>query len=351
MAMLEIKGLCKSFGEVHAVDHVDLTVEDGEMLCLLGPSGCGKTTLLRLLSGFLEADEGSILMAGTDVTHLPPERRPTSLVFQNYALFPHLTVYENIAFGLKLQKRPVSEIKKRVEHAMDIVDLVGKGGRAITQLSGGQQQRVALARALIMEPKVLLLDEPLSNLDAKLRVETRQQIRRLQQNVGITAVFVTHDQEEAMTMGDQVVILESGKLQQKGSPIELYRKPRNLFVAGFLGTPSMNFLDVSCVGGNCTLNDKVLPVKGTVPDDGGYVLGIRPEDICLGENGQMEPVSALVVQVELLGADALVYLAYNGKVISCRVPSTAVPEQGQEIGVTFQIEKALLFHRESGICV
>ncbi len=235
MQMLQIRNLCKSFNETRAVDHVSLDVEDGEMLCLLGPSGCGKTTLLMSMSGFLTPDEGSILMDGVDVTDLPPERRPTALVFQNYALFPHLTVFENVAFGLRAKKTPLREIRVRVEEMLEIVGLTGKDGRGIHQLSGGQQQRVALARSLVMKPKVLLLDEPLSNLDAKLRVETRQQIRSIQKSVGITSIFVTHDQEEALTMADRIAVMRDGKIEQHGTPQEIYHNPGNRFVVDFIG--------------------------------------------------------------------------------------------------------------------
>ena len=244
MQMPQIRNLCKSFNETRAVDHVSLDVEDGEMLCLLGPSGCGKTTLLMSMSGFLTPDEGSILMDGVDVTDLPPERRPTALGFQNHALFPHLTVFENVAFGLRAKKTPLKEIRIRVEEMLEIVGLSGKGGRGINQLSGGQQQRVALARSLVMKPKVLLLDEPLSNLDAKLRVETRQQIRSIQKSVGITSIFVTHDQEEALTMADRIAVMRDGKIGQHGTPQEIHHKPGNRFVADFMG--KSNFMRRAC---------------------------------------------------------------------------------------------------------
>ena len=244
MAMVVLDGLCKSFGDVHVVDHVSLEVEEGEMLCLLGPSGCGKTTLLRLLSGFLQEDAGTISMGGVDVTRLAPEARPTSLVFQNYALFPHLNVFDNVAFGLKVKKLPMKEIRQKVADMLVVVGLEGKDTRAISQLSGGQQQRVALARALVMEPKVLLLDEPLSNLDAKLRLETRGQIRRIQQSVGITSIFVTHDQEEALTMADRVAVMRSGKIEQLATPRDIYYHPGNSFVADFIG--KSNFMKGAC---------------------------------------------------------------------------------------------------------
>ena len=348
MSMIEIKDLCRSFGEVHAVDHVTLNIEEGEMLCLLGPSGCGKTTLLRLLSGFLDADSGTIMLDGKDVTKLPPERRPTSLVFQNYALFPHLNVYENVAFGLKIKKLPSKEIREKVMHALDVVELTGRDGRAITQLSGGQQQRVALARALVMEPKVLLLDEPLSNLDAKLRVETRQQIRELQQRVGITSVFVTHDQEEAMSMGDKIAIMESGKLQQFGSPMELYRNPCNKFVAGFLGTPAMNFLAAVVKDGAVSVDGVTIPGMGEGLADGEYTFGVRPENLAIGNNGQMDSLKATILQMELLGANALVYLDYKGLRLCAKIEVDETLKVGQEVELTCDIKRCHLFDNETG---
>lgn len=233
--MVELTNVSKSFGQVTAVDNVSLQVKAGEMLCLLGPSGCGKTTLLRILAGFLQPEQGTVAMNKQDVTNLPPEKRPTSLVFQNYALFPHLNVFDNIAFGLKIKKLPMSEIRKGVEQILEVVGLTGKEKRFIRQLSGGQQQRIALARALVMKPSVLLLDEPLSNLDAKLRVETRVHIQRIQKSLGITSIFVTHDQEEALAISDRIAIMQQGKIVQVGTPEETYTMPNSKFVADFIG--------------------------------------------------------------------------------------------------------------------
>ncbi len=342
MAQLEIRDLCKSFGTVKAVDKVNITISEGEMLCLLGPSGCGKTTLLRILSGFLEPDSGQVLMGGQDMTQLPPDKRPTSLVFQNYALFPHLNVFENIAFGLKIKKMPSAAIQQKVTEMLDVVGLTGMEKRAISQMSGGQQQRVALARALVMEPKVLLLDEPLSNLDAKLRVETRRQIRRIQQSMGITAVFVTHDQEEAMSMGDKIAILQAGALQQLGSPMELYRHPANQFVAGFLGTPAMNFFQAQAKAGEVWLGSHHFPPAEPQPD-GPCLLGVRPEDISLLPRGAETALVGKINQVEPLGDHALAYLSYGEQSFCCRCSDFEDLAEGQEVAFQFQLERVKVF--------
>lgn len=235
MSKVDIRNITKYYGDVLAVDDVSIEINKGELLGLLGPSGCGKTTLLRVMSGFLQPNEGSIYMGGTNVTSMPPEKRPTSLVFQNYALFPHLSVFENIAFGLKVKKLPMDQIRREVKEILKVIDLQGIEDRSVSQLSGGQQQRIALARGLVMKPEVLLLDEPLCNLDAKLRVETRDHIKRIQKSLGITSVFVTHDQEEALSICDRIVIMKDGKVLQIGTPEEIYGQPTSKFAADFIG--------------------------------------------------------------------------------------------------------------------
>jgi iron(III) transport system ATP-binding protein len=222
-------------GEVTAVDDVTLQIEKGEFVTLLGPSGCGKTTTLRMIAGFEFPTTGNIRLDGEIINDLPPHKRDMSMVFQSYAIFPHLTVFENIAYGLRVKRRPKAEISERVERVLNLVELEGFGGRTPEQLSGGQQQRVALARALVMEPKVLLMDEPLSNLDAKLREQMRSEIRHIQKQIGITSVYVTHDQIEAMTMSDRIVVMNEGRIEQVGSPTEIYRRPSSRFVADFIG--------------------------------------------------------------------------------------------------------------------
>lgn len=232
-------------GEVNAVNGVSLSIKRGDLVTLLGPSGCGKTTTLRLIAGFEFPTRGQIVLDGAPINNLPPHRRNMSMVFQSYAIFPHLNVFENIAYGLEVQKRPRDEIKRRAARVLELVELGGFENRAPNQLSGGQQQRVALARALVMEPKVLLMDEPLSNLDAKLREQMRTEIRRIQQRLGITSVYVTHDQVEAMTLSDQVVVMSKGKISQIGTPTEIYRRPRTRFVADFIGRA--NFIEATVI--------------------------------------------------------------------------------------------------------
>jgi len=247
-ASITLKNLTKRFGELLAVDDVNLTVEAGTLVCLLGPSGCGKTTTLRMIAGFEEPSQGQVLIGDDDITRIPPYARPTAMVFQSYALFPHMSVFENIAYGLKARRRPKAEIEQQVNEAIHLMELEGNERKSPPQLSGGQQQRVALARALVIRPKVLLFDEPLSNLDAQLRVRMRSEIRGLQHRLGITSVYVTHDQEEAFSIADVVALMNKGKLIQLGSPRELYRQPADRFVAEFVGLS--NVVPVELVDSN-----------------------------------------------------------------------------------------------------
>ena len=236
MVTIDLKELTKRFGEVIACDKIDLHVEDGELFTLLGPSGCGKTTILRCIAGFYTPEEGDVFFDKTNMTRVPPNHRNTGMVFQNYAIWPHMKVFDNVAFGLKIRKVPKETIRKKVEDILELVRLGGLAGRTPFQLSGGQQQRVALARALVIEPTVLLLDEPLSNLDAKLRVEMRHEIKRIQKEFGITTVYVTHDQEEALSISDRIAVMELGHIRQVDSPVDIYEEPDNLFVADFIGS-------------------------------------------------------------------------------------------------------------------
>ena len=264
---IQIQGLVKRFGATTALDHVDLEIQPGELFFLLGPSGCGKTTLLRHIAGFYTPDEGTIRIGGEDVTHVPPHKRDTGMVFQSYALWPHMTLAENVAFGLQMRKVPKAEAAERVRAALAAVKMEDKASRKPNQLSGGQQQRVALARALVVQPRCLLLDEPLSNLDAKLRLEMRLEIRRICKESGLTAVYVTHDQKEALSIADRLAVMQAGRLEQVGSPLEVYRKPKNRFVASFIG--ETNFLPPDFFGAQASF-------------PGAGALSVRPEVVRFG---------------------------------------------------------------------
>jgi putative spermidine/putrescine transport system ATP-binding protein len=275
--------LVKKYGSTYAVKDVSLDVGDGEMVCMLGPSGCGKTTTLRIVGGFITPDDGDVLIDGQSVLRLPPERRPTGMVFQRYTLWPHLDVWHNVAFGLELRRKPRAEIDRAVRDALELVGLPGVERRFPSQLSGGQQQRVALARALVLEPRILLLDEPLSNLDAQLRVRMREELTGIQRRVGITSVFVTHDQEEALSIADRIAVMRGGLVEQVATPSELYARPATLFVATFVGT--MNLIDgVVDADGHGRVESLDLPADESArrqPDD-SIVVGIRPEDLAIG---------------------------------------------------------------------
>jgi putative spermidine/putrescine transport system ATP-binding protein len=280
MAALHLSNVSKKFAELLAVDDLSLEVADGEFVVLLGPSGCGKTTTLRMIAGFIESTAGSVRIGARDVTQDPPYRRNVGFVFQNYALFPHLTVAENVAFGLRRRRRPEREIGERVARALALVRLEGFEARMPRQLSGGQQQRVAIARALVIAPDVLLLDEPLSNLDAKLRRDVRAELRRLQQLSGITTVMVTHDQDEAMSIGDRLVVMNHGRVQQVGTPQALYRHPANRFVAGFIGRGNFLAGAPGAAGKSFVTRGGAAIVCGRI-DPGADTLLIRPENIAV----------------------------------------------------------------------
>lgn len=316
MSKVDIKNITKYYGDVLAVDDVSIKIEKGELIGLLGPSGCGKTTLLRVMSGFLKPNGGSIFMGGNDVTDLPPEKRPTSLVFQNYALFPHLSVFDNIAFGLKVKKVPMEQIRKDVKDILKVIDLEGIENRSVSQLSGGQQQRIALARGLVMKPEVLLLDEPLCNLDAKLRVETRDHIKRIQQSLGITSVFVTHDQEEALSICDRIVIMKDGKVLQVGTPEEIYGQPTSKFAADFIG--KSNLLKGTTDENDNDQNNFTLESgqKVIVNNKDGHVgvgdVLIRPENVSIANEAVTDAgINCIAGEVD--------YITYLGEVTYYRV--------------------------------
>ena len=291
MAKLEIKDVHKSFGKNHVVKGINLSIGDGEFLCLLGPSGCGKTTLLRMIAGLTETDEGQIIINGKDMTDLPPDKRSNGMVFQNYALFPHMTVEQNIAYGLKRHRVPKDETKRRVQFGLEMVRMEGLGKRYPRELSGGQQQRVALARALVMNPDLLLLDEPLSNLDAKLRKEMRLEIRNIQKKLNVTTIFVTHDQEEALTMADTIAIMNGGVVEQLGSPLEMYEHPNTQFVASFIGGTNLIEGEVVTSEGNAvTVRCGKTMLRGltnnTLTPGQKVITSQRPERLRLHANGE-----------------------------------------------------------------
>ena len=306
--IIEIQGVTKRFGGVTAVDHVDLTVADGELFTLLGPSGCGKTTLLRLLAGFYQPDGGTIRFGDRVVNGLPPYERRIGMVFQNYALWPHMTVTDNISYGLRLRKLPAPEVQARLQEGLRKVNLTRFETRYPGQLSGGQQQRVALARALVLNPDILLLDEPLSNLDAKIRIQVRAEIRRLQQELRITTIYVTHDQEEALSLSDRVAVMRDGHVLQVGPPKELYERPRTRFVADFVGTNNLVPGEVQGAGGrggDLVVSTALGPLRAVASGavSGRCVLAVRPENVALGApaSGEGNRVDGRVSLVSYLG--------------------------------------------------
>ncbi|MFH1640298.1 MAG: ABC transporter ATP-binding protein [Chloroflexota bacterium] len=307
---LELRNISKGFGGQKVLRNLSLGIKKGELCCLLGPSGCGKTTLLRIIDGLLPPDGGHLYLMGNDITPLPPQKRNIGLVFQNYALFPHMNVSDNIAYGLHRRKITFKAIKSRVDGALKLVQLEGYGDRRIHELSGGQQQRVALARSLVIEPELLLLDEPLSNLDARLRADVRDEIRRIQQSLGITTIYVTHDQEEAMGISDRIVVMNRGKIEQVGSPREIYEKPASRFVADFIGR--MNFIPGKVIGTKLMLFGRIFDLPyGNWRDGIEVVCAIRPEKLRLEKNDGGQ-VTGTVTDVVYLGATVRYYLATDG---------------------------------------
>ena len=346
---VSIDHVSKHFGDFHALDDINFTIKQGEFFSLLGPSGCGKTTLLRIIAGFEFPDEGTVLFDDQNIISLPANKRQSNTVFQSYALFPHLSVYENVAFPLRLKKIAKSEIDEKVKKYLHLVQLEQHMYKKPNQLSGGQRQRVAIARALINEPKVLLLDEPLSNLDARLRLQTREEIRRIQKETGITTIFVTHDQEEAMSISDLIVVMKDGMIQQIDAPQEVYDDPANLFVAKFLGTPAIHVFHGEAKGGELYLageNTPVLSVPGVA--DQKLWVGVRPEGLIPDPAG---PLCCSLRSVEVMGRDTSVVFdhpAADSENPRAIVASARRPKAGEtQVRFSLDREKVHLFRKDT----
>jgi multiple sugar transport system ATP-binding protein len=347
MAQVTIRGVRKTFGAVDVIHGVDLDIADGEFVVLVGPSGCGKSTLLRMIAGLETISGGTIQIGDRVVNHLPPAQRDIAMVFQNYALYPHMTVADNMAFALKLRKTDAATVNDRVQKAAEILGLKPYLARYPRQLSGGQRQRVAMGRAIVRDPQVFLFDEPLSNLDAKLRVQMRTEIKELHQRLKTTTIFVTHDQIEAMTMADRIVVMHDGIIEQIGTPLELYDSPRNLFVAGFIGSPAMNFLKGAAKGdGSVEVGGTRLPVAGkhSVADGQPVVYGIRPEHLELANDG----FPAKVAVVEPTGSETMVVVRVGEEEMVALFRERHQFAPGQTVHLRPRVEQVHLFDGQSG---
>jgi len=351
MATVTFDHVTKRFGDVVAVNDLSLEVRDGEFLVLVGPSGCGKTTALRIIAGLEEQTSGDIRIGDRVVNDVPPKDRDIAMVFQNYALYPHMTVYDNLAFGLKLRGTPKAEIDRRVSEAGETLAIEHLLKRKPKELSGGQRQRVAVGRAIVREPAVFLMDEPLSNLDAALRIQTRAELQKLHQRLLRTTVYVTHDQIEAMTMGDRIAVLKEGVLQQLDTPQLLHERPANLFVAGFIGSPAMNFFPATVVGApEAAVADAGFfraPLSGPAARSLGkeVVVGVRPEDISAAQQNGHLIVDAQVEVVEFLGNELQLHLNADGKPFVARVSTETRTRPGAPIRVGFDLRKMHVFDR------
>ena len=365
MASISCRHVKKVYpGNVTAVPDFNLEIADKEFIVFVGPSGCGKSTTLRMIAGLEEISGGEMYIGDRLINDVPPKDRDIAMVFQNYALYPHMTVYKNMAFGLELRKMPKDEIDKRVREAAKILEIEHLLDRKPKALSGGQRQRVAMGRAIVREPKVFLMDEPLSNLDAKLRVQTRTQIAALQRQLGVTTLYVTHDQTEALTMGDRIAVIKLGILQQVGAPTELYDRPANVFVAGFIGSPSMNLNTHPVVNGKAKIGEDTVDLpaeavnKLTAEDNGQIVVGFRPEDASLAAPDEANAFSLKVMNVEDLGSDGYIYgniitdgsaaeastmMSDQNKLTTIRVNPRALPKLGDTVKIKIDPSKMHLF--------
>jgi multiple sugar transport system ATP-binding protein len=365
MAELKVSGLTKEYSDVVAVHEMDLEVNDGEFVTFVGPSGCGKSTTLQCIAGLTFPTRGTIQIGNEDVTNFPPKDRGIAMVFQNIALFPHMDVYDNISYGLRLRDTPKTEIDTRVERAVETLQLDGMMHRMPNELSGGQRQRVAIGRAIVRDPDVFLMDEPLANLDAKLRTHMRTEIQRIQRDLDVTTVYVTHDQEEAMTMSDRIVIMNDGEIQQVAPPLECYNMPANRFVAGFIGSPSMNFIDGFTSAHQVQTDQFSFDwdlQKGGLSTDTDVTVGIRPEDIYVSTLAERatDPTSAIRARtdvIEPIGSEIYVYLnleepdqpsSAGEEQIQMRVPADANIEEKENIEIVLDRARIHLFDRRTG---
>jgi multiple sugar transport system ATP-binding protein len=357
---LVLANLCRRFGSVEAVKDVSLSIHDGEFVVFLGPSGCGKTTTLRMIAGLEEITSGKIYLDGRLLNDILPAERDIAMVFQNYALYPHMTVYKNMAFGLKMRGAAKADIKARVARAADILSISHLLDRYPRELSGGQRQRVAVGRAIVRNPRVFLFDEPLSNLDAKLRAQTRVELLKLHRQLSATSVYVTHDQIEAMTMGDRIVIMLDGSVQQVGAPMDIYQKPANRFIAGFIGSPPMNFLSARLVWVGAQLELRGQGLRIPLPADKAarlgqtpgeeVLLGIRPENLLLRPpTPACEPLLAQIEIVEAIGSDIYLNFSHAGTPMTARVEATVDIKVGQEVALYPDPERIHLFDPQSGV--
>jgi ABC-type sugar transport system ATPase subunit len=355
MATVEFKKLVKSYGPIEVVHAIDLKIADGEFIVLVGPSGCGKSTTLRMLAGLEDISDGEILIDGRVVNEIAPRDRDIAMVFQDYALYPHMSVYENMAFSLRYRDTSRAEIGARVREAAGILGLTPYLARKPKQLSGGQRQRVAMGRAIVRKPQVFLFDEPLSNLDAKLRGTMRLEMKKLHQQLSVTTVFVTHDQIEAMTLADRVVVMNGGHIEQVGTPDDVYHAPASLFVASFIGAPTMNLVPAERIGPNqlrLSESGQVIPLPKPISEStGALMLGMRSEDVDVAQGaiapGQID-MPAVVEVVEPLGADTLVFTKMSGHPVVARVRPDIRPKPGDTIDLRFNLMRSHLFDATSG---
>ncbi|MEQ1900230.1 MAG: sn-glycerol-3-phosphate ABC transporter ATP-binding protein UgpC [Devosia sp.] len=357
MSELSLRQLEKSFAEAHIIKGINLDVADGEFVVFVGPSGCGKSTLLRMIAGLEDVSAGEIIIGGKRVNDLPPVKRGIAMVFQSYALYPHMTVFENIAFPLRVERRPNAEVKERVGRAAKVLQLDARLEQRPGTLSGGQRQRVAIGRAIVREPEIFLFDEPLSNLDAALRSEMRIELMSLHQKLGSTMIYVTHDQVEAMTMADKIVVMNAGRIEQVGSPLELYHKPDNRFVAGFIGSPTMNFIAGTCTSaanGQMTVDLGVLGLLNLKREAGNYLgkpvtIGVRPEHMVLGKSDFSLSVTPRIV--EHLGIHTVLYADLQaGKSFIALFEGDAPVTEGQPVAISFPLSAVHVFDAD-GIAI